>query len=289
MCSASLYIAALNTSRILAAEPFICPSQTKINMIDNSEQSINTDTPSEQEKLPEGIKIPSAEESFTQGSETPNQSDELTSNEVATETKTPSEDTESSDSEPLQAVETPENDPLQQLTSIAETNRELLEQLVKDFDTKLKYDVSKQEQIDKLYDKNQEYEKGILDKFKKSLVLAVIGQIDAIQKTISHFGNQEFSEENYRKLLGNYNEIATDLQDSLAQSFDVTAFGCEENASFDAKRQKALKTVPTEDKMKHKTISKSLRQGYEIVNTDGTTTLLRLEMVEVYVHQTSQS
>ena len=275
---------------MLCPNSFFSLKSTKNRMTDPPEQSINTDIlpEPEKEKLPEGIETPSAEETSAQELETPNQSEELTNSEIAAETETLSENTETSDSEPLQVVETSENDPLQQLTSMAEANSELLQQLVKDFDAKLKYDATKQEQIDKLYNANQEYQQGILDKFKKSLVLAVIGQIDAAQKAISHFGNQEFSEGNYRKLLGNYVEIATDFQDSLAQSFDVTAFGCEENTPFDAKRQKALKTIATEDESKHKTISKSLRQGYEMANADGTTTLLRLEMVEVYVHQTSQ-
>jgi molecular chaperone GrpE (heat shock protein) len=166
---------------------------------------------------------------------------------------------------------------------------EKFDSLIANVDFGTKFAEKKQEQIDKLYEENQEYKHGLLDKFKKSLILAVIGQIDAAHKTISHFENQTFSEENYRKLLSNYNEIATDFQDSLAQSFDVTAFSSEENTSFDAKCQKALKTVPTEDETKHKTISKSLRQGYEIVNADETKTLLRLEMVEVYVHQPPQS
>jgi molecular chaperone GrpE (heat shock protein) len=164
-----------------------------------------------------------------------------------------------------------------------------LDSLTQNVDFGTKFAEKKQEQIDKLYEENQEYKQGIHEKFKKSLILVVIGQIDAAFKTISHFGNQEFSEENYRKLLANYNEIVTDFQDSLAQSFDVTAFNSEENTSFDAKRQRTLKTVPTEDETKHKTISKSIRQGYEIANADGTKTLLRLEMVEVYVHQSSQS
>ena len=213
----------------------------------------------------------------------------LTDGTVANDSGTPSQDGETPDVELPQAAETPENELLQQLKFLAEANKELSQQLVKDFDTKLKYDAAKQEQIDKLYNENQEYKQGIHEKLKKSLVLAVIEQIDAAIKTISHFGNQEFSEENYRKLLANYNEIATDFQDALAQSFDVVAFNCEANTPFDAKRQKALKTVPTEDETKHKTISKSLRQGYEMTNTDGTTTILRPEQVEVYTHQALQS
>jgi len=214
-----------------------------------------------------------------------------------------------SDSEPVQCVaelvdallpsaagETVESEPtpdvtggiLSELKPMLTALEEKLETLTHNVDFGTKFAEKKQEQIDKLYEENQKYKEGIHEKLKKSLVLAVIGQIDAAQKTISHFGNQEFSEENYRKLLNNYGEIATDFQDSLAQSFDVTAFSSEENTPFDAKRQRALKTVSTEDETRHKTISKSLRQGYEIVNADGTTTLLRLEMVEVYVHQSPQ-
>ena len=178
---------------------------------------------------------------------------------------------------------------LSELRPILAALNEKVEALTKEAEYWEQLVTKKQEQIDKLYSENQEYKQGILEKFKKSLALAVIGQIDTASKTISHFGNQEFSEENYCKLLENYGEIATDFQDSLAQSFDVVAFNSEENSSFDAKRQRALKTIPTEDETKHKTISKSVRQGYEIVNADGTIALLRLEMVEVYVYQPPQS
>ena len=178
---------------------------------------------------------------------------------------------------------------LSELQPILTTLNEKVESLTKETEFFNQLVAKKEEQIDKLYNENQDYKQGIHEKLKKSLVLAVIGQIDAAIKTISHFGNQEFSEENYCKLLENYREIATDFQDSLAQSFDVVAFSSEENTHFDAKRQRALKTVPTEEEAKHKTISQSLRQGYEMANEDGTKTLLRLEMVEVYVHQSLQS
>ena len=219
--------------------------------------------------------------------ETPNQGeDELTDGAIADETETPLQDNETPGIE--HQTETPENELLQQLMSVVEANKELSQQLVKDFDTKLKYDAAKQEQIDKLYNENKEYKQGIHEKLKKSLIIEVIKQIESAKKQISHFENQEFSEANYRKLLKNYNEIATDFQDALEQSFDVVAFNCEENTTFDPQRQKAV-PIPTDDATKNKTIRKSLRQGYEITNADGTSTILHLEMVEVYVHQTPQS
>ncbi|MDR1383486.1 MAG: hypothetical protein LBJ67_06540 [Planctomycetaceae bacterium] len=58
--------------------------------------------------------------------------------------------------------------------SATENMTPLLRQLANDFENKLKYDASKQEQIDKLYNENQKYKEGILEKFRKQLILAVI-------------------------------------------------------------------------------------------------------------------
>jgi molecular chaperone GrpE len=181
------------------------------------------------------------------------------------------------------AIEEPAAEsPLPATDTVGETGDilSLLRQLAKDFEVKLKYDATKQEQVDKLYKENMDYKSGILEKFKRSLVLAVIEQIDAAEKQIAFFGGAEFSEENYLKLLSFYRETASDFQDVLLQQFDVAAFRSEPNFPFDAKRQKSLKTVPTDDPAKNKFVSKSLRPGYEI---DGF--LLRPEMVEVYVYQ----
>lgn len=245
----------------------------------------NNDIPDTGEKK----ENPQLEESCSPKSETPLQEETLVDQSTDDQPEPVLPESVTLDTDTPDMPEISVNELLQQLKNTTDANGELLQQLVKDFEVKLKYDATKQDQIDKLYQENQEYKQGILEKFKKSLVLAVVEQIDAALKTIAHFEMQEFSEENYGKLLKNYSEIVTDFQDSLAQSFDVVAFSSEENSPFDAKRQRALKTMQTEDETKHKTISKSIRQGYEIVNADETKTLLRLEMVEVYVHQPSQA
>jgi molecular chaperone GrpE (heat shock protein) len=162
----------------------------------------------------------------------------------------------------------------------------LLRQLAKDFEVKLKYDTSKQEQVDKLYKENMDYKAGILEKFKRSLILAVIEPIDAAEKQITFFSNTEFSKENYDKLLTNYSETAVDFQNMLLQQFDVAVFRSEPDTPFDAKRQRSLKTISTVNPAKHKLVSKSLRPGYEIDSGNGDVVVLRPEMVEVYVCQT---
>jgi molecular chaperone GrpE (heat shock protein) len=165
-------------------------------------------------------------------------------------------------------------------TATTESVLPLLQQLAKDFETKFKYDASKQEQIDKLYKENMDYKQNILKKYQQSLILAVIEKIDDAEKSIAFFADKEFSEENYRKLLAFYRDTTGDFQNALQERFDVSVFRCEPDTPFDVKRQKILKTVPTDNPTKHKTIKQTLRPGYEI---DGQ--VLRTEMVEVYVKQ----
>ncbi|MDR2642047.1 MAG: hypothetical protein LBC74_04560 [Planctomycetaceae bacterium] len=167
---------------------------------------------------------------------------------------------------------------------IAEINV-FLQQLVKDFETKLKYDATKQGQIDKLYNENQSFKEGLLKKFRHLLILTVIEQIDDVDKQITYFGNASFSEENYRKLLSSYQEVARGFQDVLLEKFDVQNYRCEPNSTFDPKRQRSLKTCPINDQSKHKLVKQSLRSGYE--TDDGF--ILRPEMVEVYVFDSKQS
>ena len=152
--------------------------------------------------------------------------------------------------------------------------------LTKDFAAKLKYDATKQGQIDKLYRENQAYRDDVIEKFKLQLILAVIEQIDDAEKQISHFARQEETEKNYAKLLGCFSDVTVSFQDMLLERFDVSSWQCEPGTPFDPKRQRALKTSDTSDASLNKTVAATLRPGYE--KHDGT--VVRPEMVEVYRH-----
>jgi len=149
--------------------------------------------------------------------------------------------------------------------------------LARDFSTKIKYDTTKQGQIDKLYQENQSYRDDVIEKFKQLVVLAVIEQIDDAEKQISHFDKQEETEKNYAKLLNCFRDVTVSFQDMLLERFDVSAFQCEPGTSFDPKRQRALKTSDTPEASQNKTVAAALRPGYE--KNDGT--VVRPEMVEV--------
>ena len=154
-----------------------------------------------------------------------------------------------------------------------------IRQLARDFETKLKYDASKQELIDKLYKENIEFKEGIIKKFQHAMILAVIEKLDEADKDIAVFANREFSEENYRKLLDSYRDIAANFQDMLSLRFDVECYRCEPLTEFEPKTQRSLKTCPTAEDDKHKLVRQTLRPGYK--TADGF--ILRPELVEVFV------
>ena len=154
-----------------------------------------------------------------------------------------------------------------------------LRQLAKDFETKLKYDASKQELIDKLYKENLGFKEGIVKKFQHTMILAVVEKIDEAEKDIAVFENREFSEENYRKLLASYRDITANFQDLLSTRFDVECYDSEPLTDFDPKTQRSLKTCLTAEDDKHKRVRQTLRPGYK--TEDGF--ILRPELVEVYI------
>jgi len=149
--------------------------------------------------------------------------------------------------------------------------------LARDFSTKIKYDATKQGQIDKLYQENQSYRDDVIEKFKQQVVLAVIEQIDDAEKQIAHFDKQEETEKNYAKLLNCFRDVTVSFQDMLLERFDVSSFQCDPGTPFDPKRQRALKTSDSPEASQNKTVAATLRPGYE--KNDGT--VVRPEMVEV--------
>lgn len=234
---------------------------------------------------------------FTLSSETETASpetDQLAETPVAADSDTPSDvenppetemETDSADCPPED--ETPPPESLHETACEQHTDPvllnvvALLQQLSHDFEQKLKYDTSKQAQIDKLYDETQKYKDGILKKFQNSLILAVIEQIDEARKQITFFENAEHSEVNFNKLLRSYRDIAVGFQDMLVEKFEIANYRCDPETPFDPRRQRSLKSALTNDPAKNKLVKQTLRLGYE--TAEGF--ILRPELVEVYVFE----
>ncbi|MBR2693491.1 MAG: hypothetical protein IKE69_04690 [Thermoguttaceae bacterium] len=163
----------------------------------------------------------------------------------------------------------------------------LMESLSHDFQRKIKYDATKQAQIDQLYRENTAYKEGQLEKFKKRLVLAVIDQIDDAEKLISHYEKQDTEnpddlQTKYQKLLRNYKELAESFRDMLLDQFDIVSWQSEPKTPFDPRCQRVLKKTPTDDPALDKTICESIRFGYRRGEAENSASLIRPEIINLY-------
>ena len=108
------------------------------------------------------------------------------------------------------------------------------------------------------------------------MIMDVIHTIDDVKKLINHYQEQSTTEIDPQKLLQLMESIPDDLEHLLYRQ-GVETFNCSETM-FNPNRQRAIKTLPTSELDKDKTIVQSLRNGYEWEGK-----VLRREMVEVYV------
>ena len=72
------------------------------------------------------------------------------------------------------------------------------------FDTKIKTDAHKERMFDNMHQELTDYRNGVNEQQLTSIALEIIQVIDILKKNKRFFGNKEYTKENYRKLLTNY-------------------------------------------------------------------------------------
>jgi molecular chaperone GrpE len=153
---------------------------------------------------------------------------------------------------------------------------EQLNALQIDFQSKIKYDEHKEKIIDNLHSELQAYKNDLIKKLLQPMIMDVIHTIDDVNKLINHYQEPSQTDLDPQKLLKLMESIPDDLEHLLYRQ-GVETFQCSET-EFNPNRQRAIKTKPTSEPDKDKTIVQSLRNGYEWEGK-----VLRPEMVEVYV------
>lgn len=153
-----------------------------------------------------------------------------------------------------------------------------IENLEGEFSGKLKYDRHKERIIDNLHKELQEYRNDLIRNLMQPVIMDVIRVIEDMKKLIVHHESKETSELNPEKLLKLLQSFPGDLEDLLFK-LRVEPFQ-DDGAPFNPSRQKAARTIETDDKARDKTICRSVRNGYE---WDGK--VLLPELVEVYTYK----
>jgi molecular chaperone GrpE len=155
---------------------------------------------------------------------------------------------------------------------------EQLNNLQAEFQGKLKYDQHKEKIIDNLHTELQEHKNDLIKKLLQPMIMDVIHAIDDFNKLTSHYNQKEPADIDPQKLIKLMASIPEDLEHLLYRQ-GVESFSGSEPI-FNPSRQRAVKTLPTSEPSKDKTIAQSLRNGYEWEGK-----VLRPEMVEVYVYE----
>jgi molecular chaperone GrpE len=151
---------------------------------------------------------------------------------------------------------------------------EEMQSLRQDFETKVKYDESKERLIDTLHKELQSYREDLHFKILRPVLIDLISMYDDFAKDIdalckkAHDGSADQDIRNLQSFQEMVEEI---LRRNGVESFEV------EEDLFLGSKQRILKTTETTDPALDKRIARRVRRGFAYENR-----VLRTEVVEVY-------
>ena len=155
-----------------------------------------------------------------------------------------------------------------------------LKLLMREFNSKIKYDARKDEQIDKLYKELRGYRENLLIKSITPMIEDMIFEIEANKKRVLQLKCKEISELSTVKLLKIIEDYSEEISNILyrqgIEKYDSVG------KAFDGSIHTLNKLVETDDKLKHNTTAKSIRQGYRWENK-----ILKKELVDIYKYNGS--
>jgi molecular chaperone GrpE len=149
-----------------------------------------------------------------------------------------------------------------------------MQSLKEDFDTKVKYDESKERLIDSLHQELQTYREGLHFKILRPLFIDLIAMHDDLGKLIEHLGNED-STMTASRTLKNLESFQETIEEILRRN-GVETFYVEGN-TFLPNKQRAIQALETPDPALDKQIARHLRKGFEYEGR-----ILRPELVVTY-------
>ncbi|GCE31241.1 hypothetical protein KDA_67250 [Dictyobacter alpinus] len=151
--------------------------------------------------------------------------------------------------------------------------------LKQDFETKVKYDESKERMIDTLHSELQNYREGLHFKILRPLFIDLISLYDDINHIMETM-QRDFSGLD-ATIIANIKSFAESVEEMLSNN-GVETFQMEEE-TFVSTKQRTLRAIPTPDASLDKHIARRLRKGFLYENR-----VLRPEMVETYRYVAEQ-
>lgn len=149
-----------------------------------------------------------------------------------------------------------------------------------DFDTKVKYDESKERMIESLHRELQVYREGLHFRLLRPMFTDLITLYDEIGKLIDNMARE--SNVNIEQLLANLTVFQETIEETLrangVESFNI------EGTTFVSNRQRILKVIPAFDPAWDRQIARRVRKGFIYGDI-----VLRPEVVEIYKYMPATS
>jgi len=168
----------------------------------------------------------------------------------------------------VNGASTAENTPILQLLMSE------MQHLREDFDTKVKYDESKERLIDSLHRELQAYREGLHFKILRPLFIDLIAMYDDLGKLIDAMLSKTPATTSSQALQSM--ESFQETIEEILRRNGADAFTVEEN-TFVASKQRILRVVDTTDPAQDKQVVRRVRKGFEYEGR-----ILRPEVVEMY-------
>ena len=152
-----------------------------------------------------------------------------------------------------------------------------IEKLETLFINKIQVDQHKNQLFDKLHEELKGYQDDIVWNMVNPIILEVIGVLERVKKEYERIP-KEPTKENYERLIRKYGEVQEELEDIL-YSQDVEEYTIDGNIP-DPKRQKIVKTTPTQKKELDNTVEKKLSAGFIRKNR-----IIKVERISLFKYQ----
>ena len=134
--------------------------------------------------------------------------------------------------------------------------------ILKAFEEKLKYDASKQETVDRLYDELQGHRADFVAQAARPFIVGMIRHHTEIGKLVTAVRDAPAEEMSSAKFCQLLESLLEDVEHVLREN-GVTAYRAEISGPFDSKRQTLIGVVPTTDEKRSGTVAACHGPGFE--------------------------
>ncbi len=155
-----------------------------------------------------------------------------------------------------------------------------IEQMSKQFDTKIMHTAHEERIVDQMHSELQRYKEDMYAQLVRPILLDIIEVRDSILRLSQVYGDKPMEEQKIP--LKTFSDYAFDIQDILEKN-NIQIYKSNEGESFTPIKQRVIKKINTSVEGQHGKIAESLSDGYEYMGKT-----ISPEKIAVYVFEATE-